>query len=73
MGQRLGSAVEAYNSAVGSLERQVMSQARRFTEVGVTGDAPLPEIEQVTQLVRATGAPAAVESSPAPGSNAHKA
>jgi DNA recombination protein RmuC len=80
MGQRLGSAVEAYNSAVGSLERQVMSQARRFTEVGVTGDAPLPEIEQVTQLVRTTGAPAAVESpavperDAAPGTgNAHKA
>jgi DNA recombination protein RmuC len=78
MGQRLGGAVEAYNAAVGSLERQVMSQARRFTEVGVTADAPLPEIEQVTQLVRATGAPAVVES-PAvpdatPGSgNAHKA
>jgi DNA recombination protein RmuC len=80
MGQRLGGAVEAYNAAVGSLERQVMSQARRFTEVGVTADAPLPEIEQVTQLVRTTGAPAVVESPavPArdatPGSgNAHKA
>lgn len=79
MGQRLGSAVEAYNSAVGSLERQVMPQARRFTEVGVTADAPLPEIEQVTQLVRTTGAPAAVESpadperDAAPGGNAHKA
>jgi DNA recombination protein RmuC len=80
MGQRLGGAVEAYNAAVGSLERQVMSQARRFTEVGVTADAPLPEIEQVTQLVRTSGAPAVVES-PAlperdttPGSgNAHKA
>jgi DNA recombination protein RmuC len=80
MGQRLGGAVEAYNAAVGSLERQVMSQARRFTEVGVTADAPLPEIEQVTQLVRTSGAPAVVESpavperDAAPGSgNAHKA
>ncbi|HEY8051796.1 MAG TPA: DNA recombination protein RmuC [Steroidobacteraceae bacterium] len=69
MGQRLGGAVDAYNAAVGSLERQVMSQARRFTEVGVTADAPLPEIEQVTQLVRTTGAPAVVES---PTGNAHK-
>ena len=80
MGQRLGGAVDAYNSAVGSLERQVMSQARRFTEVGVTADAPLPEIEQVTQLVRTTGAPAVVESPAAPErdttpgtGNAHKA
>ena len=30
MGQRLSGAVEAYNAAVGSLERQVMPQARRF-------------------------------------------
>ena len=58
MGQRLASAVEAYNSAVGSLERQVLPQARRFTELGVTADAPLPVLEQVTQLARKTDAPA---------------
>jgi len=52
MGQRLGSAVEAYNAAVGSLERQVMPQARRFTELGVTSDAPLPELEQVDMVPR---------------------
>ncbi|HEV2228646.1 MAG TPA: DNA recombination protein RmuC [Steroidobacteraceae bacterium] len=57
MGQRLGSAVEAYNAAVGSLERQVLPQARRFTELGVTADAPLPALEQVTQLTRNTEAP----------------
>jgi DNA recombination protein RmuC len=57
MGQRLASAVEAYNAAVGSLERQVLPQARRFTELGVTADAPLPALEQVTQLTRNTGAP----------------
>jgi DNA recombination protein RmuC len=52
MGQRLGSAVEAYNAAVGSLERQVMPQARRFTELGVTSDAPLSELEQVDMAPR---------------------
>ena len=52
MGQRLASAVEAYNTAVGSLERHVLPQARRFTELGVTADAPLPVLEQVTQLAR---------------------
>jgi DNA recombination protein RmuC len=57
MGQRLGAAVEAYNAAVGSLERQVLPQARRFTELGVTADAPLGALEQVTQLTRNTGAP----------------
>ena len=57
-----------------------MSQARRFTELGVTGDAPLAEIEQVSQLVRSSGAPAAVEAPAAPerdaapgAGNAHKA
>jgi DNA recombination protein RmuC len=61
IGQRLASAVEAYNAAVGSLERQVMPQARRFGELGVTGDEPLAALEPVGQLVRTTGAPSAAE------------
>ena len=70
MGQRLGTAVEAYNAAVGSLERQVLPQARRFNELGVTADAPLAPLEPVGQLVRSTGAPSAAETPPlpAPGS-----
>jgi DNA recombination protein RmuC len=56
MGQRLAQAVEAYNAAAGSLERQVMPQARRFPELGVTSDALLPELEPVSQLVRNSGA-----------------
>ncbi|MGH8134409.1 MAG: DNA recombination protein RmuC [Steroidobacteraceae bacterium] len=76
MGQRLAAAVEAYNAAVGSLERQVLPQARRFTELGVTGDAPLAVLEQVSQLTRNTGAPTLAEApeppaggEPAPGAN----
>ena len=61
MGQRLAAAVEAYNAAVGSLERQVLPQARRFTELGVTADAPLPVLEQVTQLTRNSDAPTLAE------------
>jgi len=60
LGQRLGGAVEAYNSAVGSLERQVLPQARRFPELGVTADAPLAPLDPIEQLTRkptaATGA-----------------
>ncbi|HEY0768671.1 MAG TPA: DNA recombination protein RmuC [Steroidobacteraceae bacterium] len=59
MGQRLGTAVEAYNAAVGSLERQVLPQARRFRELGVSADAPLPELEPIGQLARNPGAPMA--------------
>jgi DNA recombination protein RmuC len=51
-GVRLGAAVEAYNAAVGSLERQVLPQARRFTDLGVTADAPLPALETVDSLAR---------------------
>jgi DNA recombination protein RmuC len=51
-GARLGAAVEAYNAAVGSLERQVLPQARRFTDLGVTADAPLPALETVDSLAR---------------------
>ena len=61
MGQRLGAAVEAYNAAVGSLERQVLPQARRFSELGVTADAPLAELEPIGQLARNPGTPTAAE------------
>jgi DNA recombination protein RmuC len=61
MGQRLSAAVDAYNSAVGSLERQVMPQARRFTELGVTSDAALPQMEPVTQLTRTPDTPTSVD------------
>jgi DNA recombination protein RmuC len=54
-GARLGAAVEAYNAAVGSLERQVLPQARRFTDLGVTADAPLPALETVDSLARVPG------------------
>jgi DNA recombination protein RmuC len=51
-GEKLGAAVDAYNSAIASLERQVLPQARRFTELGtVSGDA-LPTLEPVDRLVR---------------------
>jgi DNA recombination protein RmuC len=51
-GQRLSAAVEAYNAAVGSLERQVLPQARRFTDLGVTADSPLPALEPIDELTR---------------------
>jgi DNA recombination protein RmuC len=70
MGQRLSTAVEAYNAAVGSLERQVLPQARRFGELGVTAEAPLATLDPICQLVRSTGAPAATETAAPPGAAA---
>ena len=39
VGRSLGNAVESFNAAVGSIERNVMPQARKFTELGATTDA----------------------------------
>ena len=52
--------MEAYNSAVGSIERQVLPQARRFTELGAVSGEPLESLEPIERLVRlpAGGAPA---------------
>jgi DNA recombination protein RmuC len=52
-GRALSGAVDAYNSAVGSLERQVLPGARRFTELGAAPGEPLPSPEPIERLVRA--------------------
>ncbi|MEJ0087815.1 MAG: DNA recombination protein RmuC [Pseudomonadota bacterium] len=67
VGRSLGLAVDAFNAAVGSMERNVLPQARRFPELGVTADAPLAAVEPLEQLVRmpaaaATPEPPAIES-----------
>jgi DNA recombination protein RmuC len=63
-GSRLGAAVEAYNAAVGSLERQVLPQARRFTDLGVTADAPLATLESVDSMTRVPAGGGVQESLP---------
>jgi DNA recombination protein RmuC len=51
-GQHLGGAVDAYNNAVGSLERQVLPGARRFTELGAATGEALAAPEPVDTPVR---------------------
>lgn len=58
LGSALESSVRAYNASVGSLERNVLPGARKFTELGVRGDKPLEELEPVESAVRtAEGGP----------------
>ncbi len=53
-GRSLSGAVESYNKAVGSLERNVFPQARRFHELGVVGgaDKEMPELEHIDAVAR---------------------
>ncbi|MGD8428849.1 MAG: DNA recombination protein RmuC [Ectothiorhodospiraceae bacterium] len=52
LGRSLGSSVDHYNRAVGSLERQVMPAARRFSDLGVEArkdpECP-PELERAAR------------------------
>ncbi|MEZ5499477.1 MAG: DNA recombination protein RmuC [Steroidobacteraceae bacterium] len=53
VGDRLQAAVDSYNRAVGSLERKVLPQARRFSELGATAESALDEPAQIDKQVRA--------------------
>jgi DNA recombination protein RmuC len=52
VGRTLGQSVEAYNSAVGSLERQVLPGARKFTELGLRPAKELEEVVPIDKLAR---------------------
>lgn len=56
LGRSLGSAVTAYNAAVGSLESRVLVTARRFAELGVTDDR-LDAPREVSEPTRGLTAP----------------
>jgi DNA recombination protein RmuC len=66
LGTRLNSTVNAYNEAIGSYERRVLPQARRFADHGaVSADSELARIEPVTSSAR-TVAVAELEPAPPP-------
>jgi DNA recombination protein RmuC len=53
LGKSLGSSVESFNKAVGSLEQQVLPAARRFPELGLRVGRELDSLEPVAHLARA--------------------
>src|SRR6187402_745286 len=55
LGKSLDGAVKAYNETVGSLERQVLVQARRFERHGITGVEP-PELQPIERQARTVAA-----------------
>ncbi|HZF26504.1 MAG TPA: DNA recombination protein RmuC [Steroidobacteraceae bacterium] len=59
VGKSLDTSVEAYNSAIGSLERQVLPAARRFTDLGLKPDRNLETLEPVEKLARTPSGEAA--------------
>lgn len=52
IGGALENSVQHFNNAVGSLERQVLPAARRFTELGVQSKKELPELEPIETAAR---------------------
>ena len=62
IGKHLHNAVDAYNGAVGSIERNVFPQARRFEQLGAGNVKKIDELEQLDVVPRALTAPDWIES-----------
>ena len=65
LGKSLDGAVKAYNETVGSLERQVLVQARRFEQHGISGIEP-PELQPIERQTRSLTAAELVDPTQAP-------
>jgi len=52
LGRQLGSGVDSYNAAVGSLERNVLPGARKFTELGVSSRRDIDVLNPVESVPR---------------------
>lgn len=52
VGKNLDDSVSNYNKAIGSLERQVLPNARKFPELGVQTKEPLPHLDEIEQKSR---------------------
>ncbi len=52
VGKNLDDSVANYNKAIGSLERQVLPGARKFTELGIQAKDELPLIDEIEKKAR---------------------
>ena len=52
LGESLSDAVNMYNKTLGSLERNVVTQARRMAELGVAGKKQIPDLPEVESATR---------------------
>ncbi|MEX0614772.1 MAG: DNA recombination protein RmuC, partial [Methylophaga sp.] len=52
LGNSLGQSVNHFNSAVGSLERQVLPGARKFTEMGISTKSQITDLPPIEQQPR---------------------
>lgn len=57
LGKKLDGAVNAFNKSVGSLERNVLPQARRFAELGASSGKDVDELDPVEARSRDLAAP----------------
>ncbi len=57
VGRQLGGSIDAFNSAVGSLERSVLPSARRFAEMGVQSRSEIPELQPLEKAPRKLAEP----------------
>lgn len=52
LGRNLSNGVDNFNAAIGSLERQVLPGARKFTELGVRPDREIETVDPIDKLTR---------------------
>ena len=57
VGRGLGSAVAAYNDAVGSLESRLLATGRKFDALGITSTKSLPDLDPIDEQPRNLTAP----------------